>query len=172
MRLYLAIVGILFFTVGCSDTSPASDLESLLKDQLTYSHSTENWYVPTQIAIDGLTTEQVNWKDSTGNHSIGELISHITFWNELHLREFNGNDFSGFDIQNDSTFVIYSEKDWKRLTTKLDSVQSELIRIMESASEEQLSKWATNMLNIASHNAYHVGQILYIRKQNGWWSRK
>ena len=47
----------------------------------------------------------------------------------------------------------------------------ELLQLIENGSEEQLSKWSDDIMNIAAHNAYHAGQILYIRKQKGWWKR-
>ena len=79
---------------------------------------------------------------------------------------------SDFDIDNDTTFLIYTEKEWKNVTSKLDSVQMEFDNWAENATEEQLSEEAPNILTMVSHNAYHSGQIIYIRKQNGWWNRK
>ncbi len=178
MKRNLVIFGVLMFCLSCSErknepeNKNSSELRTLLNDQLKYSHTDENWYVPTKIAINGLTTEQVNWKDSTENNSIGEIVSHLTFWNDMYLRTLKGEDFSDFDIDNDSTFLIYNEKDWQKVTDKLDSVQMEFQIWTENASKEQLSEQAFDILTMVSHNAYHTGQIIYIRKQNGWWNRK
>ncbi len=178
MKRNLVIFGILIFCLSCSEKKNelkkknTTDLRTLLNEQLKYSHTDENWYVPTKIAINGLTPKQVNWKDSTQNHSIGELVSHLTFWNGMYLRTFNGDDVSDFEMDNDSTFLVYNEKEWQKVTSKLDSIQMEFQLWTENASEEQLSKQAVDILTMASHNAYHSGQIIYIRKQNGWWNRK
>jgi len=40
---------------------------------------------------------------------------------------------------------------------------------VENASDEQLNEWSFSVANISSHNAYHTGQIIYIRKKNNWW---
>ena len=115
--------------------------------------------------------EQSNWKDSTENHSIAELVSHLTFWNEAFLKDINGEDLSDFDMENELTFKIYSEKEWKSAVSKLDSIQTEFERITEKANEEQLSELAPDILTMTAHNAYHTGQIIYIRKRKGWWNK-
>lgn len=172
MRSSLTLIILIILIIGCSKKKSSSELRPLLIEQLKYSHFEENWFVPTKIAINGLTPEQVNWKDSTQNHSIGELVSHLIFWNDMYLRSLKGEDFSDFDIDNDSTFLIYTVKEWKKITSNLDSIQMEFERWTENATEEQLSEEALDILTMVSHNSYHSGQIIYIRKRNGWWNRK
>lgn len=172
MKQNLILFGLLIFFFSCSEKEKISELKSLLTEQLKYSHTDENWFVPTKIAITGLTAEQSNWKDSTENHSIAELVSHLTFWNEAFLKDINGEEFSDSDMENELTFEIYSEKEWKSAVSKLDSIQTEFEQIMEKVNEEQLSELAADILTMTAHNAYHTGQIIYIRKRKGWWNKK
>lgn len=172
MKVVLTIVTLGFLVLSCSEKKDSAELKPLLTEQLKYSHTDENWFVPTKIAITGITAEQSNWKDSTDNHSIGELVSHLTFWNEMFLKDLNGEDFSDFDMDNEITFKIYSEKEWKKAVIKLDSVHTELERIVVKTSEKELSERASDVLTMTAHNAYHTGQIIYIRKRNGWWNKK
>ena len=172
MKRKLILLGFLVFFLSCSEKKNSSELKPLLIDQLKYSHTEENWFVPTKIAIDGLNAEQSNWKDSTENHSIAELVSHLTFWNEAFLKDINGEEFSDSDMENELTFKIYSEKEWKSAVSKLDSIQTEFEQIMEKVNEEQLSELAPDILTMTAHNAYHTGQIIYIRKRKGWWNKK
>ena len=172
MKQNLILFGLLVLFFNCSEKEKISELKPLLTEQLKYSHTDENWFVPTKIAITGLTAEQSNWKDSTENHSIGELVSHLTFWNEMYLKGLNGEDFSDFDMDNEITFKIYSEEEWKNVVSKLDSIHTELEQMTTKASEKQLSERASDVLTMTAHNAYHTGQIIYIRKRNGWWNRK
>ena len=52
---------------------------------------------------------------------------------------------------------------------QLDEVMTELEKVVESASEDQLRTWASEIAHIGTHNAYHVGQIIFIRKlQHAW----
>ena len=39
--------------------------------------------------------------------------------------------------------------------------------LVETADDAQLNKWADSIAHISAHNAYHVGQIIYIRKLQG-----
>ncbi|MEO9891214.1 hypothetical protein [Aurantibacter sp.] len=51
----------------------------------------------------------------------------------------------------------------------MDSIQSEWIYLVKSATAIELSDWSSEIANMCSHNAYHTGQIVYIRNQKGWW---
>jgi len=171
MKQSLILLGFLLFLSSCAQKKNSSELKLVLIDQLKYSHAEENWFAPTKIAISGLTAEQSNWKDSTDNHSIAELVSHLTFWNEAFLKDINGEEYSDYDMENKLTFKIYSEKEWKRAVTKMDSIQTAFEKIIDKANEEQLSELAADILTMTSHNAYHTGQIIYIRKRKGWWNK-
>jgi len=155
--------------LGCAEQDKESNLRPLLTAQLKSAHTDQNWFVPTKLALVGLSAKQAMRKDSTENYSIAELVSHIGYWNNVYLKVLGGEDFSDLDVNNEKTFEVYSDKEWENITIKLDSVQTEMKRIVEKASEEELALWATDILDLTAHNAYHTGQIIYIRKQNGWW---
>jgi len=57
----------------------APALKSVLLEQLRGTHNHEEWFVPLNIAIEGLTAEQATWKDDTENHSIVQLVNHLIF---------------------------------------------------------------------------------------------
>jgi len=42
--------------------------------------------------------------------------------------------------------------------------------LVESAEDQKLSAMATTIANMCTHNAYHVGQIVYVRKLQGSWN--
>ena len=86
------------------------------------------------------------------------------------LIAFRGSTPPYFNDNNDETFAQYCTGNWPRTVEKLDSIQSAWEHEVANASEEQLTKWASEVANLSSHNAYHTGQIVYIRKQNGWWT--
>ena len=147
------------------------NIKSLLITQLKNSHTNQQWFVPSKKAIDGLTLEQSNWKYSKDNHSIGEIVSHLIFYNELILKVFKGENYTDIndDEENKETFKLYKGKDWQNAVVKLDSLQVEWENITENATDEQIAEWNVEIANISAHTAYHLGQIIYIRKQNGWW---
>jgi len=170
-RSILSIV-LVIIILGCSTKKKNTEVKSVLVDLLKKSHTEQHWYVPTKTALHGLTAEQSNWRDSSANHFIGELVSHLVFWNEINLRAFKSEDMTDFEVDNETTFKMYNENEWQSLVNKLDSIQTEWEPILLNAPDEQLRGWSKEIANIQAHNAYHIGQIVYIRKRNGWWGKQ
>ena len=57
----------------------AATVKSVLLEQLKTTHNKKEWFVPVNTAVEGLTPEQAMWKDSSGNHSVGQLVNHFNF---------------------------------------------------------------------------------------------
>jgi DinB superfamily len=145
------------------------EIKSILLDQLEKSHHTSGWHVSLNKALEGLTEEQSNWKSTDGNHSIGALVAHLIFWNERTLSGLKGNKAPSGDVNNDETFRAFSAKEWDQAVKKLHQIEAQLEQAVQKATEAQLVEWGPMIANISMHNAYHTGQIVYIRKRNGWW---
>ncbi|MBP2832392.1 DinB family protein [Aquimarina sp. U1-2] len=170
---YILIGLLLILTFeSCAKKENHADMRLFLVEQLKNTHTQQDWFVPTNKALEGLTFEQANVKDSTDNHSISEIVSHILYWNEINLRAFKEEEVDDNitnDNQNAETFKISSGKDWSKTVQKLDSIQTEWELAVEKTSDQQIYLWQHEIADIAAHNAYHTGQIIYIRKKNGWW---
>ncbi len=165
----ITLIGLILMLLGCSNITEKPTVKSILLEQLKNTHTEKDWFVPTTIAVEGLTSDQADWKDSTNNLSIRELVSHLIFWNERILIAFNGDTLPAFDDDNEVTFNKPKDKDWAYSLSRLDSIQTAWENAVEKATDEQLTKWSTSIANICTHNSYHTGQIVYIRKTNGWW---
>ena len=155
--------------LSCSNNANKTGIKSLLIEQLENTHTNQDWFVPVKTAIEGLSYEQAVLKDSTDNHSIIEIVSHLIFWNERILKAFKEEDISDFDNNNEITFKDDKILDWTTSVMKLDSIQTEWERVIKSGTDDQIKAWSSEISNMAAHTAYHTGQIIYIRKQNGWW---
>ena len=163
------IIATTLLLLSCTKQPDEPRLRSILLEQLRNTHTHKDWFVPTFFAVEGLTAKQANWKDSSGNHSIGELVSHLAFWNERELINFQGNTLPDFDGNNEQTFNHFDSTRWQLAITKLDSIQTQWEQAVENATQPQLEEASSSIANMCSHNAYHTGQIVYIRKMNGWW---
>lgn len=142
--------------------------KSILLEQLKETHNVKNWFVPVNIALEGLTAEQAAWKDK-GNHSVGQLAYHLLFWNERTLQGLKGEEKDSFNGNNNETFNKFDQKQWPDIVNRLDQVLTEIEKWVESASDDQLDQHARTIANISSHNAYHTGQIISVRKAQGSW---
>ncbi|NOT76121.1 MAG: DinB family protein [Cyclobacteriaceae bacterium] len=150
-------------------SSFAQTLKTVLNDQLKNTHTNKDWFVPVNVALEGVTAEQAMWKDGSGNHSIGQLAYHLWFWNERQLAKFKGEKESAFNGNNEETFDAFDKNTWAQTVSKLDKVLTDLEKIIQSADDAKLKTWAPIIANISAHNAYHTGQIVFVRKlQKSW----
>lgn len=81
--------------------SQSATVKSVLLKELKSTHTEKDWFVPINVAIEGLTKEQAIWKDKSGNHSVAELTYHLIFWNERELAKFKGEKESAFSGNNE-----------------------------------------------------------------------
>jgi uncharacterized damage-inducible protein DinB len=153
------------------EQKPAT-MRSVLLDQLITTHNKNDWFVSPSKSVEGLTAEQASWKDGKGNHSIGQLTYHLVFWNSQELAKFKGQTPDKFSGNNEETFDKFDAKTWEDTVKKLDQVLTDLEKFVESASDEQLAKFGPEIAHIGTHNAYHTGQIIYIRRLQGSWDPK
>jgi len=65
-------------------------LKTILLEQLRTTHNQKEWFVPANVALQGVSAEQASWRDGKGNHSIGQLAYHLVFWNQQVLAKFKG----------------------------------------------------------------------------------
>src|SRR4028119_2129220 len=113
MRI-LTCAGLVLILWGCSKPKDKPTLRSILLEQLRYTHTKKDWYVPLADAVAGLTAEQANWSDSTDNHSIGQTVSHLAFWNERVLIAFQGHKPPAYNDNNQETFTRFDKNQWQR----------------------------------------------------------
>jgi hypothetical protein len=145
-------------------------LRSILLEQLRTTHNEKDWFVPISVAVDGPTAEQASWKEGSGNHSVGQLTYHLLFWNGRELAKFKGEPEGKFSGNNEETFDNFDTKKWNDTVKQLDQVMSELEKLVETADDKKLEAWASEIAHIGTHNAYHVGQIVVVRKLQGSWN--
>ena len=167
-----ALLIVLFLGAGfaqAKDSTPPT-LKSILLEQMKTTHNVQDWFVPASQSVAGLTPEQANWKDGKGNHSIAQLVNHLTFWDKQQLAKFKGEKPPAYSGNNDETFAGVADKAaWDAAVRQLDAVMTDWEQAIEAADDQKLQSWYSTIAHISAHNAYHTGQILYIRKQQGSW---
>lgn len=166
------IVFALIFNVSISMAQQPNEsptLKGVLLEQFKTTHTKKDWFVPVNVALEGLTAEQALWNDGSGNHSIAQLTSHLIFWNDRLLSKFKGLKEESFSGNNEETFLAHDKKSWEEVTKKIDAVFTEWEKLIEAADENKLKDWYPTIANMSTHNTYHTGQIVYIRKLQGSW---
>jgi uncharacterized damage-inducible protein DinB len=161
-------------------TSP----RQLLLAQLAACTDTNGWFVSLQSAVAGLGPARAAWRPDASSHSIWQIVTHVTFWNEIYLRRWRGETPPSVG-NNDTTFEIPApagvEPDWKAAVTRFEQVMGDWKKELESATDERLEApvrkespgtWGATLSHMALHTAHHVGQIVTLRKLQGSWDPK
>jgi uncharacterized damage-inducible protein DinB len=156
--------------------SPAT-LRSQLLAELHSTHDKAEWFTPIKAAVAGLTAEQASWvpqnaqgkPNPNANHSAGMLAYHLVFWNESAVARLRGEKPRGPGT-NEETFNDFDAAHWEEIVQRLDRVMKDLEAEVEKMPEEKLAISAATISHISTHNAYHTGQILYVRKLQGSWN--
>jgi uncharacterized damage-inducible protein DinB len=168
------LVGLVVFVVASASFALGQQekpmtLKAVLLEQLRTTHNKAEWFVPANTAVAGLTPAQASWTDKSGNHSVGQLATHLVFWDRESLAKFKGEKPAKFDGNNDETFNNFDEKSWNDTVKQLDLVMTDWEQAVESADDAKVALWASTIAHVGAHNAYHIGQMVYVRKLQGVW---
>jgi uncharacterized damage-inducible protein DinB len=150
--------------------------KKVLSNQLLANANDASWYLPFIGAVANLTEEEAFWKPNLNSHSIAEIVQHLLYWNETWQTRYKkshvdavlpiGNNDVSFLIKENEKFTDVKDRllmvllDWQELLTEI-MVESDVNGFPVAA------KWWEIIGNVTTHNAYHIGQIVYIRKLQG-----
>ncbi len=170
MKRTLIVLSLFLSVCALGQEQKPTTLRGVLLEQLRTTHNVKDWYVPVMVAVEGVTPEQANWTDGKGNHSVGQLTYHLLFWDRYALAQFKGEKPEKFSGNNDDTFYKFDSKQWNDTVRQLDEVMTEWEKAVEAADDAKLAKDASMIAHVGAHNAYHIGQIVYVRKEQGSWN--
>jgi len=145
----------------------APTLKTVLLQELRETHNEKAWFVSEKEAVAGLTPEQAAWSDGK-NHSVGQLVQHLNFWNASNLVRLKQQPAP--KVTNNDTTFAFDPKQWDAALKEFDRVMTELEQFVQSADDATLAKIAPTIARIAQHNAYHIGEMVTSRKKQGTWN--
>jgi hypothetical protein len=155
---------------------PPATLKSILLAQLRSTHNQAEWFVPINTAVAGLTPEQARWiptsvtpNPAPADHSVGMLAYHLLYWNIESLAILKGETPPKPPSDNTETFNKFDANNWPDTVKRLDAVLTEIEHVVESYDDAKVAANASRIAHIGTHNAYHTGQIIEIRKLQGSW---
>ena len=64
--LFLLLLAAPFHTFGQEKPKTPATLKSILLEQLRTTHNVEDWFVPVNIALQGVTADQAKWTPGPG----------------------------------------------------------------------------------------------------------
>jgi uncharacterized damage-inducible protein DinB len=151
---------------------------NVLTDQLLANANDPSWYVPFTESVANLSEEDAFWKPDEESNSIAEIVQHLLYWNETWQKRYQKSRVNAVPPlgHNDESFIIPENKKFGDLKEQLLEV---LLKWQDMLTQEKLesevdglpegANWWAVIGNLSTHNAYHIGQIIYIRKlQKSW----
>jgi uncharacterized damage-inducible protein DinB len=142
------------------------------------AYDIEGWHPPLKDAVKGIDHAAALWRPNADAHNIWELVNHLICYKDRFLCRLEGNEFDPAITDNEVTFqrgIGKTETEGQQRIAHLEQVQqsikSNISGIADSDVDKPLPESALGMqiLSLASHDSYHTGQIMFIRKlQRSW----
>jgi uncharacterized damage-inducible protein DinB len=135
------------------------------------------WYPPLERGLHGLTAAQACWRTNGKEiNTIQEMVNHIIFYKTTLLSGLTGSgDAPSTDISFNTGNSVSTEKEWQETVAKLKGIHLRIRQKLSTMSDRELQnelngvticQWVSNL---ALHDIYHTGQIIFIRKlQDSW----
>ncbi|KHE67668.1 DinB family protein [Halobacillus sp. BBL2006] len=143
-------------------------VRNVLLEQLAAIYDENSWFVCFNVAVKDLTEYQAQIKPDDQTNSIEELVHHLYFYNYRYLCRFRGEEVPELP-RHYNTFQNHNGVDWNKTIQNYQKVMTGFRKQIYLCSEEKLEKWSETLAHLFIHNAYHIGQIVHIRKQFGIW---
>ena len=131
------------------------------------------WITPWSKALAGLTYEQAAWSPSPGRHSIWQIVNHVVYWREVTLDRIAAAPVPRHDPAHDDPFsppAARDEASWQRDRDRLFDSHQQMQTAMDNAAPR--TDYAADdprqrLQYHLAHDAYHLGQIMYLRAMQG-----
>jgi uncharacterized damage-inducible protein DinB len=155
------------------------NMQELLLMELKESFEEESWYPPLGPALKGVTAAQACWRPpGEAANTIWETLHHMLVYKEILLRRMRSEQVTGGPATNDETFAGGSPDDeagWATIVARAEQVHRGLVEALGARSDADLlavvgrAPLVVALSNIILHDAYHIGQLIQIRKLQGSW---
>lgn len=128
------------------------------------------WFAGIENAFDGLTPQQATWKPDASvggasRHSIWQILNHISYWREVVAKRTVTKEQPPEDEiarMNWEEPAEPTESAWQKSRERL-SRSHQLIREVIESGALTYDKFKY----VIPHDAYHVGQAMYLRAMQG-----
>ncbi len=147
--------------------------KDVILTQLDAVHDQSGWFVSLKAALSNITEEEATRQTKDDSNSIEGIVHHLIYYNERYLQRIKGitNEDSHIDSIAE-TFTNREELSWSDAAQKLDGVLDEWKQIVTDVDADTFDKYVPDLTHLTIHNAYHIGQIVEIRKQQGSWEAR
>ncbi|MBW3111512.1 MULTISPECIES: DinB family protein [Bacillaceae] len=165
--------------------------------EFDFCWNTEAWFLPLEPALEGLSSLDASWQPPGGGNSIWQTVNHLNYYNSLLVRQVNDlrsgkrvshkkTSFGDIgrpadpiwkSILEENTFGDTGDsadsENWKEVLAETHLICENVHKSLSKVDESQIQEELVGILaRQVLHNAYHIGQIVLLRKQQGSWPKE
>jgi hypothetical protein len=150
-------------------------IHELVPDRQTFDRLLSgHWeHIEPSAVISGITPQQACQLVDGLPYSIGQIVAHMHWWQQRRLEIAQEQEPGGFELQKDDWPEV-AEADWDGVAKAfLESFEEMLTAVEEPGAIQRLVFGDRNvgcmLVSHTLHNAYHLGQIVLMRRMQGTW---
>jgi uncharacterized damage-inducible protein DinB len=151
-------------------------------NKIVLDHSLDGIYahVLPSRAVEALTIELASRKAEGFPHTIFQIIEHMNYWQDIFLKDVYKTDYVKPEHASDGWTAIEAPKDEQELKESIEKFlkgiddAKQFVKNVDDSS--RTIKQGDNNLDVydvlhslASHNSYHLGQVVMLRHLFGAW---
>lgn len=142
-------------------------------EQLKNIHNGNAWHGASLAeALGGITFERAAARPVKDAHSIWEIVAHISAWEDVFRRRFEGQGTKEPEAGDFPAPVEPSERAWTETLEKLESIHEELLNVVSKLPDSILDQtingknysYRVLLGETVNHKIYHTGQIALLKK--------
>jgi len=122
------------------------------------------WWPAFKASFGDLTAAQAAWKPQPGRHSIWQNLNHICYWREVVVGRLQGLNPAPEEMEKKNFEEPSDASDgaWRESMARLERSQ----KLVHDALKSGLLT-SEKFKFMVPHDAYHVGQVMYLRALQG-----
>ena len=150
-----------------------NDAKAALDDLLARTTTQSNWQPPLEPALDGIGAKQAAWRPAEGRNSIHMIVRHLIVWKGAVLADMRG-EAPNLPPRSPAGWGPLEADDeaWESDRADLERLNRE---VQEATAAPDLglplaafgTPLGATLMHVAAHDAYHTGQIVYLRRLQG-----
>lgn len=159
----------------------ADPIQTLLLENIQPRPRRSGWHGgPTPFgAVRGVSAEEAAWRPAPGRKSIWDLVLHIAYWKYAVRRRLEGGSETRFPRSPANWPRVPAVPDEAAWAADVALLKQEHDRLLEAVAAVPLGRYGEAMpsgkrwtkgemiVGIAQHDAYHVGQIVMLKRLRG-----
>lgn len=138
-------------------------------------------HIPPARALEGLAADDAERRVAGANHSVAEIVAHLTFWQTWFTQRIDGVH-EPMAASAALGWPAVAPGSWNELQARYVAGLERLVAIGEDASRldraldppiefPPLAHYTTRdaLVHVSNHNAHHLGQVVLLRQLMGTW---